>query len=343
MSNLDQALSVFDNLVPDSEWETRAKARGLLRGYDAKYRDQVERMVGCEEEFIVPIWNLQSKGKKPSRSRSFQFAGKRDKEILRNSRLWLMDHKTTSEGIQDPDATYWRQLSVNSQASWYLLSAHYQGMKVAGIIWDVIRKPAIKPKAIAKAMQKSIAAGNQYCGFDVSENGQAYVIKHGRENAELYENRVARETIDNPDKYYQRKPVMRLLNEMVDDCLELWQLSKDALYSRSNACHPRNSNACLTYGTPCQYLGICSGYDEPDSDNWQPRKRVHDELDTLPGDGRDVLTTSRLGCYQTCKRKHHYRYVQGIERRGREPSAALQFGTNFHAALDVWWQQFAIS
>jgi len=336
------ALDTIDSLVPEMEWKTRAMARGLMRGYDARWSDQAERMIVCEEEFVVPIWNLANKGIKPSQSRTLKFAGKRDKRVLRNSSRWILDHKTTSVDIQDPDATYWRQLAINAQASWYLLAGHYEDLGVEGIIWDVIRKPAIKPKKIAQTMQKSVVAGNPYCGFDVSDNAQAYIVENGTENAELFELRVTRETINDPDRYYQRKPIMRLLHDMVDDCQELWQLAQDVLYSRRCNWQPCNSNACLTYGSPCQYLGICSGHDTIDSDNWRRREQVHSELDSIEGDGKNIITTSRLACFQNCRRKHHYRYDLGLERHDREPSAALQFGTTFHAALDVWWKAYKL-
>ena len=90
------------------------------------------------------------------------------------------------------------------------------------------------------------------------------------------------------------------------------------------------------YGSPCKYLGICSGHDEPDSNNWQKRDLVHIELPELEGDGRDVLTNSRIRTFQTCRRKHFYQYDIGSERINEEEREALYFGSCFHAALAAW-------
>jgi hypothetical protein len=96
----------------------------------------------------------------------------------------------------------------------------------------------------------------------------------------------------------------------------------------------------MLYGSPCKFLGVCSGHDTAESDNWKKKEHVHNELDGIDGDGRDVLTNSRIRCFQTCKRKHYYQYELGIERIDAEEREALAFGTLYHAGLEAWWQCF---
>jgi ATP-dependent helicase/DNAse subunit B len=92
----------------------------------------------------------------------------------------------------------------------------------------------------------------------------------------------------------------------------------------------------MMYGSPCKFLGICSGHDTPESDNWRKLGRVHQEL-PLPADGRDILTNSRIRCFQTCRRKHFYQYELGIERQDDEEKETLYFGRLWHAALEAWF------
>jgi hypothetical protein len=92
----------------------------------------------------------------------------------------------------------------------------------------------------------------------------------------------------------------------------------------------------MSYGTPCKFLGICSGHDTPESDRWTRKQQVHNELD-LEVDGRSVLTNSRIRCFQTCRRKHFYEYELGLSRVDEEEREALFFGGLWHATLDAWW------
>jgi len=319
----------------------RATARGLLRGYDARYAENHSwKTESIEQEFCQPIHNLGCQGKRITTSRTFQVAGKKDVlASLPDGTRWIVDHKTTSDDIEKPDATFWRQLTIEGQASLYLLSEHLAGDKVAGAMWDAIHKPGIRPKKLSKADQKAITSEMGYFGYEVSEQTKQQVVTEAAENAELYEYRLAHDCRDRPHHYFQRREVLRLDQELLEYAAELWELATEIRECRQRDRHLRNSGACLLYGTPCVYLGICSGYDQPDSGNWRRRENVHSELDTLDGDGRDVLTNSRLRCFQTCRRKHFYRYELGIERIDKQTPDALYLGTIVHAGLAAWWSE----
>lgn len=321
----------------------RAMARGLMRGYHARWQYEPERAIAVEKEFRVKIYNFGAK--QTSTSRTFDVAGIVDVLGERHGIKFVMDHKTTSDDIVDPDSTYWRQLAIEGQANLYLLAQHLQGVRVDEAVWDAIKKPGIRPKKIAKADQKAILAFHKYCDFPVSEEAEKHILAFGNENNELYEHRVARLTLDEPEKYFQRRPLVRLQDELVEYAEELWELAQEILATRRRVTDTRlpvrNCGSCMQYGRPCKYLGICSGHDSPDSPKWQRRESVHPELKTV-GDGRNVLTNSRLKVFQACKRKHYYRYELGIERTDQERSEALAFGSTMHCALESWWGHFTL-
>ena len=320
--------------IPAERWQLPAMARGLLRGYDARWRDAHRNIeiLEIEKTYKAPLINPAS-----SRlSRTFSLAGKLDK-IVRENGLVFYDHKTTSYDISDPNGDYWRQLQIDGQAKFYEILLRSNGIAVERIVWDVIRKPRIKPKKLAKAAQAEIVSLGTYCGFKVSQDTIERTKYATEENAELYEHRVARESLDNPDRYFQRQPVMRLDDELVEHWSEVWDISGEIREARRNGRWSRNSGACMNYGRACQFLAICSGHDAPDSDEWATKKNVHSELDDIDGDGRSVITNSRLRCFQTCHRKHFYQYELGIEKPERETEESLYFGSLFHASLDKWW------
>ncbi len=341
ITRLNSALTAIDAACAEVQQTNgdrhQATARGLLRGYDARWGEHHGwETESVEQEFCQPIYNLSAQGKRITTSRTFRVAGKKDVLALdHQEQRWVWDHKTTSDDIEKPDSTFWQQLSIEGQASLYLLSEHLAGHKAAGAMWDAIRKPGIRPKKLSKADQKTVTSGMSYFGHQASEQTRQQVVNEPVENGELYENRLAWDCCERPNHYFQRREVLRLDGELLEYVAELWELAAEIRECRQRNRHLRNSGACLQYGSPCVYLGICSGYDNPDSAKWQWRENVHSELDTL--DGRDVLTNSRLRCFQTCRRKHYYRYELGIERVDARTSDALYLGTIVHAALAAWW------
>lgn len=336
MTPLETAIASIDELTTPEDWVLAATIRGLLIGYDARWRGEQEplRIVKIEECYQSPLMNLDS-GRS---SRTFTVAGKIDK-LVDDGGPVLYDHKTTSSDISDPSGSYWRQLAIDSQASHYELLLMANGTRVNRIVWDVTRKPAISPKQITKADHAAALAESTYCGFDLSSEALAYLQENQRENGELFGCRVARDAIEQPEKFFARRSVPRTREQLAEYAQELWQVAGDIRDSNRTGQHYRNSGACFNYGRPCQFLSLCDGSDTPESDRWRKKPKKHAELPDWIG-GSDVLTNSRLRTFQTCRRLHHYKYNLGIERATDEREEALFFGGLFHEALDAWWITF---
>ena len=307
-----------------------AKVRALLYGYHARWGTTPLSVLTIEETFELPLVNPDT-GRS---SRTFTQGGRFDLTVEFDGKHWLMEHKSASEEIADPAASYWRRLAIDSQVSMYALANWQDGRKLDGTIYDVIRKPSIRPKQITKADIKTLLNDRTYCGFQVAdaEISESAGIDYC-ETPALYGLRLYRDTLDDPHRYYQRKPVPRLDGEILEWAGELWQVANDIRQTQLSGGHYRNSGACMNFGRPCDFLGICSGYDTPDSDKWRQRESAHPEVNLQS----DVLTHSRIRCYQTCKRMHHYRYELRLERADDETAEALVFGQLLHRALEAYF------
>ena len=334
MSALDAALEVVRPTLDSSL--VSAKIFGLMCGYWAKWKNSTYTVTDVEVVSTSDLYNPES-GRK---SRSFTVAGKLDvRAVDVAARRVLFDHKTTSEAIEDPNGSYWRQLVVEGQASHYMLLEWLNEQKVDYAIWDAVKKPGISPKAISKADQKALQETKQYFGFDATKDELESVAADGRETNSLYSKRLAYDcSIERPEAYFQRRQVPRLNAEVVEYAKELWGHGQDILHSRQEDRWPRNSGACMLYGRPCMYLGVCSGHDTIDSENWKIKTNVHNELPIIgQNGGKDVLTNSRIRTFQTCRKKHYFQYELGVERVEEEETESLHFGSQFHLAMEVFF------
>ena len=209
---------------------------GLIGGYYKHYEgkaDVIERMYP-EVEFSLPI-----KG-----SRTFQAAGKIDGlGVLKDGRLTLVEHKTCSEDIS-AGAPYWERLRFNSQLGQYILAAREGGWNVECVIYDVIRKPAIRQKQ--------------------------------NETPEQFGERLLEDCASRPDFYFARCEVSILESHLHEFEIQREVICKMLLHCKAASRKAelpeygwiRNVNAvsCRT----CEYAPICL-------------QNIHIDRDNLPG------------------------------------------------------------
>lgn len=336
MTALDNALTAINASIGDTTDERvlliAAKCRGLMRGYDARWASVPWETLSVEEEYSLPLMNPQT-GK---RSRTFTTAGKYD-GIIRYSesgKTYLLEHKTASDDISDPSSPYWMRLAIDSQVSHYVLSQWQRGIRLDGTVYDVIRKPGIRPRILKPAEQKALVTWGTYFGVNVGKQEAT------SETFQLYEVRLAHECTEDPHRYFQRRTIPRLDNELLEYAREAWDVGQSIIHARANDAHYRNSGACVQYNSPCEYLGLCSGNDTiENTDRWERTTETHSELE-VDGSHLNILTNSRIKCFQLCRRKHQLRYELGVRRRDEEEREALFYGSLMHLALGAWWNFF---
>lgn len=314
-----------------------AKCAGLLSGYDARWSDVKFEVDAVETVVTSDLWNPAT----DARSRSFTLAGKLDVRGIYegDGRRVIIDHKTCSEDISDPSSAYWRQLIVENQPRHYELLEWLNGRRADYALWDVVRKPQISPKKLTAADARAAVTTREYYRYHLDDDDVMSVNADGRETLTMYSARLAHDcTVERPQWYFQRRPIPLLEQDLIDHAEDVWAHSQDMLIARRTNRWLKNPGACMMYGSPCKFLGICSGFDDAESQNWKRRRWPHPELPVLDnGDGRQWLTNSRIKSFLTCRRKHYYEYEIGLERVEAEDREALVFGQLWHECLEAWW------
>lgn len=336
--SLESAYEAMEHSAGDRLTEQQAlvlvKCRALMAGYHARWKNAGYVPEKVEQILTTDLYNPETGAK----SRSFKVGGKLDVVARISGRRVLMDHKTTSQDIADPNASYWRQLVVEGQVSHYMLLQWMHGEKCDDAVWDVVRKPMISPKKLSAADRRAATSLGTYCGARISEQSKQAMVTEERETLEMFELRLAHDcTTERPEWYFARRSVPRMDAEILEYAGDLWEQAQDILHERKRKrLPPKNGGACMTYGTPCKFLGICSGHDTHTSERWKPKTSIYPELPGIANE-TDLLTNSRLRTFQTCRRKHYYEFELGVERQDEEEREALYFGTLLHAGLEAWW------
>ena len=261
---------------PEAMHHEVAKVLALLRGYCWRWQNAPLEFVETELAFDLPLRNPKT----GASSRLHRVAGKIDGIVrLEDGTFALHEIKTTSDAV-DLGSDYWRRLRIDGQVSHYMIAAREMGFDINAVLYDVIRKPTIKPKAISKAARKQADEDGHY--FNTPIDGPC----PDRETSDLYVARVLDDIGENPDKYYTRGVVHRTDGELDEYRAELWQSHKlmlDPTLSRT-----RNTAACLSHYGRCPFFDLCTTGQCPEPGDAAPEgfvklDSVHPELDTPEG------------------------------------------------------------
>ena len=168
-------------------------------------------------------------------------------------RILLLEHKTTSRSI-DPDSDYIRALRLDPQLNRYAAATGIQH-----ILYDVIKKPGIRPKAITKAAAKGIQEEGLYHG-EVADKTR--IPK--RETPELFRNRLVEDIARRPGSYFARFNISRLRSDIAESKRDDWGVHQQILASKRTSNFPRNTRSCLA-PYKCDYCDLCFAGESPSS------------------------------------------------------------------------------
>ena len=244
------------------EWEIeRETVRHLLTGYFWRYGLDDLKVLAAEQTFEMPLVHPVT----GEVSADFVLAGKIDAIVqLPDGRLAVLEYKTAGEDISS-DSDYWLRLRCDPQISQYVLAARALGFDVATVLYDVTRKPTIKPVQVpildeagekivldAQGSRVLTAAGKLR---KTGDSAKGFVLQSRPESPAEYGERLLADIGDRPDFYFQRREVPRLEDDLAEFRVELWQQAEQLADTRRHGRWFRNvGKMTCDY---CQFANLC--------------------------------------------------------------------------------------
>lgn len=201
-------------------------------------------VVATELPFELPLLNPETGRPTPN----FKLAGKLDRIVrLADGRLALMEYKTTSRDAS-PGSDYWVALQKDQQISIYVLAARALGYPVETVLYDVTRRPLMRPKKATPIEQRKYRKtdGGLYAGQRETD-----------ETPEEFAERVSTSIAEAPELWFQRQEIARLDQDLEECQAELWQQQLSIRAMQRSGGWYRNPGACFDDFT-CDFLAVCS-------------------------------------------------------------------------------------
>jgi hypothetical protein len=250
------------------------KLHRLFAAYGWYWQKQPMKIVAAEEQFRVTYLERI-------------YEGKRDAIVeLEDGRIGVVERKTTSENIE-AESNYWIKLRMDTQVGLYAVTID---VPPDFILYDVVKKPGINPKSIAKK-EVDRMNGELTKKGEATYFGEAFldteVLRHalelGEEDHALYGARLTADIGDRPEWYFARRVVPRTRQDyttLLDDLDD--QANMLAVAQHGGMMH-RNPDACSTFGL-CEFFSLCANgvklrEGDPIPDGFKQREKLHPELD----------------------------------------------------------------
>lgn len=233
----------------------------LVCAYDWRWNGVLLEDVATELSFELPLLNPKT----GRQARGWKLAGKIDAIVLVDSRSAVKETKLLGDDISE-ESNLWRRLRIDHQISLYLIAARRLGYKCDTVLYDVARKPTIKPEAVpildgagAKIVldrhgDRVRTERGLYRQTGDKEKG--YVLQARPMTPEEWGEKLSKDIAERPDFYFARREVPRLDQDLDRYEAELWDIYQAMRDARKHGRWWRtvNRNSCPY----CPYFGICS-------------------------------------------------------------------------------------
>lgn len=227
-----------------------------------RWQDQPLNYVAKERGFSLPLKNPAT----GAASREWLWEGKIDGIVkLDDGRIAVVEHKLLSEDL-DPSSPLWRRMRVDHQISLYVLAARQLGYPVESVLYDVTRKPTIKPTGVPAVDVNGMKIVVDAYGTRIANKGgewrQTASAKDGYSlisrpmTAEEWGVKLTADIAERPDFYFARVEIPRLDQDLEECLYELWDIQKTIRAAQVNDRHYRtcNKNTCGF----CAYFDLCT-------------------------------------------------------------------------------------
>lgn len=323
----------------------------MLAGYAETWAGDFSEfeVLGVEEAFLLPVVNPAS----DRASRYFLRAGVLDLRLRRRSTggLVIVDHKSMAGRIDE----FRNHLELDEQATGYWVAAEEKfGEPVEAFLYNGLVKAAPKPPRVVQAKAKADACA---CGRDLlfddktgkpkahalsAAKNQATTLKlftaamaeHGVAPDDPRYTEILADLAANPTPYYTRDWIARTPQDLADYRADVYECSREMRTGR--AYRNPDRQRCSW----CEYRSICPpGRDGADvrATGFAVTTNRHAELDEamLAETGKDVLSYSEIRTWKDCRKKHEFRFTDGL--RPLVEARALRFGQGLHKCLAAWY------
>ncbi len=355
MSRLDRAIAA---LPSDMDPFEHARARAMLNAYVGFWDAEDCEVLAVEREFFADLTRPDG-----TVDPDWLLGGKIDLALRWRGRVRLFDHKTSSEDVS-PGSTFRGRLTLNSQASQYMIGGRAIGIDAEDFVFDVLGKPGIDPAkatpaekrqyviregqtAAAKAIVAALHPDSKWGDLPQLDKATLAIANptvfrlHAdhRERDEYpaeFFARCCEKIAENLDRYIAQIDITRTEDELAEYMRTLYVDSTLIDTVREFGLVSRNEGSCFQFGgRPCDYHPVCSATASIDDATKYVRRGAHEELVHAPPPGKRLLTVSRRASFNSCRQRHDYRYERGIA--AVERADVLAFGTAVHTAVEAYW------
>lgn len=317
-------------LMPDNhdEYEWAIELETVVRlicGYEWRWANVAIKDIAAEQSFELPLRNPETN----KTSRLFQLAGKIDGIVeLEDGRLAVKECKLLGDDI-GPESDLWPRLRIDPQISQYVVAARQLGYKVEEVLYDVCRKPTIKPTAIplldsdglkvvldvngdrvrnagSKPKKKCEACGGageasgEPCPCTLgawrqsADTEKGYVVQSRAMTPDEWGDKLADDIAVRPDFYYARHLVARLDKDLEEYEAESWDVAKTIRDAQTNGRWYRTAskNTCDF----CSFFSLCTSCVDVEKgslpDGFVRVEDVHPELERKKENGNCTAVTA---------------------------------------------------
>ena len=257
-------------LVEDAAWRWDIEQQTvlcLMAAYFWRWEemDKGHTLITTEWQFEIPLTNPETGRPTPN----FKLAGKVDGILMvPDCRHAIKELKTCSEDL-DITGDYWKRLRIDSQISTYYLAAEAEGYAPETVLYDVIRKPSIRPSAVPVRDKLGVEIVLDAEGERVQKKGstewrrtgdkaKGYTLQTRPMTPTEWGKKLTKDIGERPDYYFARREVPRLESDIEEHRFELWQMQGLLRECQKHGRWPRNTRACIGFGR-CQYFDLCTG------------------------------------------------------------------------------------
>ena len=216
--SIKEALAVLDDVFPKNQEEQDELDIAWCSVY-ALLTNYFERFPAFEEHEPEKLFVLPMKTRKGS-STTMVISGKIDDLVKIDGRYWIVEYKTASR----LDSSYFDRLYVDSQITMYMYAMTRLGYDVAGVIYRILRKPALRR------------------------------MKH--ETIEAFLDRITEDIAKRPEFYFEERQLYRSSDDLQQFERDIYMQAKLSNSLHKSGCSFQYSTACSMYGG-CEYLPLC--------------------------------------------------------------------------------------